>query len=153
MSKLYEHLLVMLLWVYFHTGQAWKICLATVKYACPPCMKSMPAHRGQAYFQACPVWKYTQSNITSILFTWVHYTITANLWTLFSCNSLLKFLHLLFHFSHHPIKLHCTSIGTLLSYFTLSIMLNNQWVNTHHILYQFLSVLKISIRFPHSLFM
>jgi hypothetical protein len=30
-------------------------------------------------FQACPVWKYTQSNIKSILFTWVHYTITANI--------------------------------------------------------------------------
>jgi hypothetical protein len=29
-------------------------------------------------FQACPVWIYTQSNITSILFTWVHYTKTAN---------------------------------------------------------------------------
>jgi hypothetical protein len=27
-------------------------------------------------FQACPVWIYTQSNITSILFTWVHYTNT-----------------------------------------------------------------------------
>jgi hypothetical protein len=25
-------------------------------------------------FQACPVWIYTQSNITSIIFTWVHYT-------------------------------------------------------------------------------
>ena len=30
-------------------------------------------------FQAFPVWKYTQSNITCILFTWVHYTITANI--------------------------------------------------------------------------
>jgi hypothetical protein len=29
-------------------------------------------------FQACPVWIYTQSNRTSILFTWVHYTNTAN---------------------------------------------------------------------------
>jgi hypothetical protein len=28
-------------------------------------------------FQACPVWIYTQSNITSIIFTWVHYTNTA----------------------------------------------------------------------------
>jgi hypothetical protein len=27
-------------------------------------------------FQACPVWIYTQSNITSIIFTRVHYTIT-----------------------------------------------------------------------------
>jgi hypothetical protein len=23
-------------------------------------------------FQACPVWIYTQSNITNIIFTWVH---------------------------------------------------------------------------------
>jgi hypothetical protein len=27
-------------------------------------------------FQACPVWIYTQSNITSTIFTWVHYTNT-----------------------------------------------------------------------------
>jgi hypothetical protein len=27
-------------------------------------------------FQVCPVWIYTQSNITSIIFTWVHYTNT-----------------------------------------------------------------------------
>ena len=30
-------------------------------------------------FQACPVWIYTQRNITSIIFTWVHYTNTANI--------------------------------------------------------------------------
>jgi hypothetical protein len=30
-------------------------------------------------FQACPVWIYTQSNITSILFIWVDYTNTANI--------------------------------------------------------------------------
>jgi hypothetical protein len=35
------------------------------------------SHRGQAYiFQACPVWIYTQSDIASIVFTWVHYTNT-----------------------------------------------------------------------------
>jgi hypothetical protein len=33
-------------------------------------------------FQACPVWIYTQSNITSIIFTWVHYTNTENSWLL-----------------------------------------------------------------------
>jgi hypothetical protein len=27
-------------------------------------------------FQACPVLIYTQSNITNIIFTWVHYTNT-----------------------------------------------------------------------------
>jgi hypothetical protein len=42
----------MLLWVYIHTGPAWKICPATV------------------------VWMYTQSNITHIIFTWVHNTNT-----------------------------------------------------------------------------
>jgi hypothetical protein len=35
-------------------------------------------------FQACPVWIYTQSNITSIIFTWVHYTNTEK-----SCSKLL----------------------------------------------------------------
>jgi hypothetical protein len=33
-------------------------------------------------FQACPVWIYTQSNITSIIFTWVHYTNTEKSWRL-----------------------------------------------------------------------
>jgi hypothetical protein len=45
----------MLLWVYIHTGRAWKICPATVG----------------------SLWIYTQSNITNIiLFTWVHNTNT-----------------------------------------------------------------------------
>jgi hypothetical protein len=30
-------------------------------------------------FQAFPVWIYTQSNIISIIFTWVHYTNTEKL--------------------------------------------------------------------------
>jgi hypothetical protein len=30
-------------------------------------------------FQACPVWIYTQSNITNIIFTWVHNTTTENI--------------------------------------------------------------------------
>jgi hypothetical protein len=38
-------------------------------------LSSLPRH----IFQACPVWIYTQSNITSILFTWVHYTNTVNI--------------------------------------------------------------------------
>jgi hypothetical protein len=33
-------------------------------------------------FQACPVWIYTQSNITSIIFTWLHYTNTEKSWLL-----------------------------------------------------------------------
>jgi hypothetical protein len=31
-------------------------------------------------FQACLVWIYTQRNITSIIFTWVHYTNTEKSW-------------------------------------------------------------------------
>jgi hypothetical protein len=59
-------MLVMLFWVYIHTGQAWKICLPNV---------------ARHIFQACPVWIYTQSQsnisyITSIVFTWVHCTNT-----------------------------------------------------------------------------
>jgi hypothetical protein len=34
------------------------------------------AHLGKHIFQAYQVWIYTQSNITSIIFTWVHYTNT-----------------------------------------------------------------------------
>jgi hypothetical protein len=29
-------------------------------------------------FQACPVWIHTQSNITNIIFTWVHNTNRKN---------------------------------------------------------------------------
>jgi hypothetical protein len=90
---------VMLLWVYIHTGQAWKICLATVgiesttfgilakcsanniptifqyskgrKFNIPKVVGSIPAV-ARHIFQACPVWICTQSNITNIIFTWVH---------------------------------------------------------------------------------
>jgi hypothetical protein len=37
-------------------------------------------------FQACPVWIYTQSNITSIIFTRVHYTNTEESWTIYQFN-------------------------------------------------------------------
>jgi hypothetical protein len=33
-------------------------------------------------FQACPVWIYTERKITSIIFTWVHYTNTEKSWLL-----------------------------------------------------------------------
>jgi hypothetical protein len=52
-SRLQIMMLVMLLWVYIHPRRAWKICPATVAG-----------------------WIYTQSNITSIIFTWVHNTNT-----------------------------------------------------------------------------
>jgi hypothetical protein len=42
----------MLLWVYIHTGQAWKICLATV--GIEPTTFGILAHRGQAYFSSLP---------------------------------------------------------------------------------------------------
>jgi hypothetical protein len=40
--------------------------------------------------QACPVWIYTQSNITSILFTWVHYTNTANIIFIYLFKNILQ---------------------------------------------------------------
>jgi hypothetical protein len=51
-------MLVMLLWVYIHTGQAWA--------SIPKVVDSIPTV-AMHIFQACPVWIYTQSNITSIL--------------------------------------------------------------------------------------
>jgi hypothetical protein len=77
----------MLLWVYIHTGRAWKICPATVGIEPTTfgilaqldphraSLKNMPGHGGHI-FQARPVWIYTQSNITNIIFTWVHNTST-----------------------------------------------------------------------------
>jgi hypothetical protein len=32
--------------------------------------------------QACPVWIYTQGNITNIIFTWVHITPTQKIYLL-----------------------------------------------------------------------
>ena len=91
---------VMLLWVYTHTGRAWKICPATAgiepttfgilaQYysnrpdrvaqlvehwaSIPKVVGSIPTVAGHI-FQARPVWIYTQSNITNIIFTWVHNT-------------------------------------------------------------------------------
>jgi hypothetical protein len=59
---------VMLLWVYIHTGQAWKICLATVgiRASIPKVVGSIPT-MARHIFQAGPVWIYTQSiNITDL---------------------------------------------------------------------------------------
>jgi hypothetical protein len=50
----------MLLWVYIHTGQAWKICLTTVGIE--------------------PTTFLPGKLITSIIFTWVHYTNTEKSW-------------------------------------------------------------------------
>jgi hypothetical protein len=52
-------------------------------------------------FQACSVWIYTQSNITSIIFTWVHYTNTEK-------THHLVYLTLIYNHSHnhHPRDCH-----------------------------------------------
>jgi hypothetical protein len=83
----------MLLWVYIHTGRAWKICPATVGIE--------------------PTSLYTtfgilaQSNITNIIFTWVHNTNTEkkiiklflNI-SLIACSSLFSFLEILLTVLH-----------------------------------------------------
>jgi type IV secretory pathway VirB3-like protein len=61
---------VMLLWVYIHTAQA-----------------SIPTV-AMHIFQACAMWIYTQSNITDIIFTWVHNTNTEKIKLKFSQNSM-----------------------------------------------------------------
>jgi hypothetical protein len=54
---------------------------ATFTHRDPPRVVGSIPTVARHIFQACPVWIYTQrqSNITSILFTWVHYTNTANI--------------------------------------------------------------------------
>jgi hypothetical protein len=55
--------------VYIHTGQARKICLAMV--GIEPATFGILAQIFQIFgiILACPVWIYTQSNITGILFS------------------------------------------------------------------------------------
>jgi hypothetical protein len=50
------------------------------KYAWPWWEMGIEPTVVRCIFQACPVWIYTQSNITSIIFTWVHYTNTEKSW-------------------------------------------------------------------------
>ena len=50
-------------------------------------------------FQACPVWIYTQSNITSIIFTWVHYTNTEKI-NQYECDWLLLENHVTITYSY-----------------------------------------------------
>jgi hypothetical protein len=40
----------------------------------PKVVGSIPTVAGHIFQARRPVWIYTQSNITSIIFTWVHYT-------------------------------------------------------------------------------
>ena len=81
---------VMLLWVYIGTGRARKICLprwinlemmfVMLLWGCIHTGQARiyelwnTSHSGRHIVQACPVWIYTQSNITNIIFTWVHNT-------------------------------------------------------------------------------
>jgi hypothetical protein len=72
-------MLVMLLGVYIHTEQAWKICLTTVGIEPTTFSCSIPTVV-RHIFQACPVWIYTQSNITSIMFNEVKQRIICARW-------------------------------------------------------------------------
>jgi hypothetical protein len=53
----------------------YKLCLWCYLYSeCASTSLAWP--RWEANFSACPVWMHTQSNITNIIFTWVHNTNT-----------------------------------------------------------------------------
>jgi hypothetical protein len=56
-------------------------CDVTLRYPHRAGLKNMPGHDGNRTYDLWNTnpWIYTQSNITSILFTWVHYTNTANI--------------------------------------------------------------------------
>ena len=73
-------------------------------------------------FQACPVWIYTQSNITSIIFTRVHYTNTEK-----SCIPLL--------FSKKILK-----------YIILSIIYHQPWAISLPIFYSYFKWRKKSLK-------
>jgi hypothetical protein len=100
-------LLVMLLWVYIHTGQAWKICLTTVGIN--------------------PVWIYTQSNITSIIFTWVHYTNTEKIqFMCFYPTSSFGKLHT--YALHYPQHNACEFSNDLITYVSDNLTFNDNWL-------------------------
>jgi hypothetical protein len=75
-----------MLWVCIHTGHAekfaWPRCESNWRFSpWSSNLFSLPdvdahSHRGQANFSAWLVWMHTQSNITNIIFTWVHNTNT-----------------------------------------------------------------------------
>jgi hypothetical protein len=48
----------------------------TLQFSWDPKGRGFDSHRGQANFSDCSVWMHTQSNITNIIFTWVHNTNT-----------------------------------------------------------------------------
>jgi hypothetical protein len=52
--------------------------------------------------QACPVWIYTQSNITNIIFTWVHNTNTEKIY-----NNCDYFVYLTVFILTHPVNFPC----------------------------------------------
>jgi hypothetical protein len=76
LSSFYKNVFDVILSVYPHRA-GWKVSLTTVGIE--------PATFVQAYFSSLPgVDIYTQSNITSIIFTWVHYTNTEQSWCIVS---------------------------------------------------------------------
>jgi hypothetical protein len=56
--------------------------LTSLKLDAQEICRGFDSHRGQAInFSACLVWMHTQSNITNIIFTWVHNTNTHKYYT------------------------------------------------------------------------
>ena len=85
-------------------------------------------------FQACPVWIYTQSNITSIIFTWVHYTNTEKIMTIRTGLLCPEFWP--FHIQHFTIFDYCKRPNCLSHYWMSVIYLITGKVanRKHHIL-------------------
>ena len=52
------------------------LVMLLLAFILPGKLEKYASHRGQAYFSSLPGRINTQSNITSIIFTWVHYTNT-----------------------------------------------------------------------------
>jgi hypothetical protein len=92
--QLQLHACVMLLWVYTHTGQAWKICLAKVGFE--PRNPTVTRH----IFQACPVWVYTQSNITQASYSPEYITPTQQISWLLDYNNDIEGTRLSSEISH-----------------------------------------------------
>jgi hypothetical protein len=90
----------MLLRVYIHTGQAWKICLATVGFE--PTNPTVARN----IFQACPVWIYTQSNITQASYSPEYITPTQQI----SFFKRSKFPINLFHWIYWPMTQNSTMV-------------------------------------------
>jgi hypothetical protein len=99
-------MLVMLLWVYIHTGQAWKICLIWWKWKIARC-------------------EYTL-RVTS-QFTWVHYTNTEKSWFTIIITyryKMIEIWQLRLHTVHYPAKF-CNTPYTVIIIIIIIICLVN----------------------------